>query len=790
MADPGGEEEERGGDHRMGEKEEKAEEGGRGRGDYGEEAWQGRYDSNQDVAIACLLTLTFLTLYLSTLYPHVPGGDSGELIASAFQLGVGHPPGYPLFMVYEKIFSSLLHFGNVAWRMNVGMAVVGASSAGMLYMTAVHAWDSRPLAILASGLFALNPIVWNYSTHAEVFPLNNLLVCLLLYLTVRYMERREASVARWGAFVMGLGLTNQHTIIIYELPLMIGVILAGGGRILNPREIAVLSAMFLLGFSVYLYLPLATYSMPYVSWGDGTTWEGFKRHLLRVEYGSFRLSADEREPGRLREGVVFWMDNAFQQSPYGFPYFGVLGAAWEVLEFCRDRGSRKRKLRMLLLLTLTFYIIFFHSLANLPLYGRRDNVEIIKRFWMQTAIVEVLFMAAGFHRLLALAVPEVHRPALVVVHVGILLAFCRRHYERMDQSDNYIVSQFGKEVLALMPVSSLFLTMTDLVTNTLRYWQACHRHRLDVLVADQNLMSAEWFVKGQAKNYPGVAFPANIYWPSRPDGFNMREMVDVNFGKFRIFTFAGAKESSHEQAGYKLVPFGYAEEFVRPMNPDSLSPWQCNESMWAETVPSHLPPSPPYVNLSLTKYPEGTWEYKALEEYFIAVNRYGFFAFSLGSRFPRVAYYAAAYVYRQGARDLPRERCGCSLDQYSHFYRSLGSCYYQLITRGMGDVNEHKRLLGEAWGEYLRRIKEGFLGDPNQQELSKDVASYSAILDSPQFKHDPSATYTRVEVVGEEGRREEEREGREEEPAGVDQERMEDNEGLYFDDDDLPPGFH
>ena len=70
----------------------------------------------------------------------------------------------------------------------------------------------------------------------------------------------------------------------------------------------------------------------------------------------------------------------------------------------------------------------------------------------------------------------------------------------------------------------------------------------------------KWFVACQAKNYPGVAFPAKLYWPSRPDGFTMREMIDVNFGKFRIFTFAGVKEpqKSHEDAGYRMVPFGYA----------------------------------------------------------------------------------------------------------------------------------------------------------------------------------------------------------------------------------------
>jgi hypothetical protein len=40
-------------------------------------------------------------------------------------------------------------------------------------------------------------------------------------------------------------------------------------------------------------------------------------------------------------------------------------------------------------------------------------------------------------------------------------------------------------------------------------------------------------------------------------------MVDVNYGKFRIFTFAGSKDKSFEDAGYRLIPFGYACERER-----------------------------------------------------------------------------------------------------------------------------------------------------------------------------------------------------------------------------------
>lgn len=172
-----------------------------------------------DLVIAGGCSICSLAVYLLTLYPHVPGGDSGELIAAAYQLGVGHPPGYPLFMLVEKIFASALHVGPVAWRMNVGMAIVGSGAVGLIYLTAIKIFPggSRWEAILSAGLFALNPLVWQYSTHAEVFPLNNLLVSLLIYLSVRYFHTLSWSVAQWGAFVMGLGLTNQHTMIVFEV---------------------------------------------------------------------------------------------------------------------------------------------------------------------------------------------------------------------------------------------------------------------------------------------------------------------------------------------------------------------------------------------------------------------------------------------------------------------------------------------------------------------------------------------------------------------------------------------
>ena len=79
--------------------------------------------------------------------------------------------------------------------------------------------------------------------------------------------------------------------------MILAALLAGWGDI-GGKRLFPLAGYFTLGFSVYLYLPLATIHSPLVSWGDGTTVRGFMRHILRVEYGSFRLSADADEPGR------------------------------------------------------------------------------------------------------------------------------------------------------------------------------------------------------------------------------------------------------------------------------------------------------------------------------------------------------------------------------------------------------------------------------------------------------------------------------------------------------------
>ena len=70
--------------------------------------------------------LPFFLFYLFSLHPTVSAGDSGELITAAYTLGIAHPPGYPLWTILGKIFTIIIPFGNIAYRVNLMSAFIGA----------------------------------------------------------------------------------------------------------------------------------------------------------------------------------------------------------------------------------------------------------------------------------------------------------------------------------------------------------------------------------------------------------------------------------------------------------------------------------------------------------------------------------------------------------------------------------------------------------------------------------------------------------------------------------------
>ncbi|CAM9546150.1 unnamed protein product, partial [Scytosiphon promiscuus] len=213
---------------------------------------------------------------------------------------------------------------------------------------------------LASGcaalLMAFSPLIWQYSVTAEVFALNNFLLSLLCSLAVRFSLRRDLKTATGGAFVSGLALSNQHTSVLYVIPLAAWVLfqlvtsrcrqfctaqLEGQQHHQHPRrgicsETLVLAFGLLLGLLPYAFLPLgARYAPKPGSWGNVATWSGLLHHVRRGDYGSFRLysgntggSGDDNRTRDFFERLWSWVSDLSSVQGLGgvVPALGVVGA--------------------------------------------------------------------------------------------------------------------------------------------------------------------------------------------------------------------------------------------------------------------------------------------------------------------------------------------------------------------------------------------------------------------------------------------------------------------------------
>src|SRR6185295_14629637 len=70
--------------------------------------------------------------YWITLAPDLTLEDSGELAVASMYAGVPHPPGYPVWTLYSWVFTKLLPFSNIAWRVGVSSAFAAAMACGLI----------------------------------------------------------------------------------------------------------------------------------------------------------------------------------------------------------------------------------------------------------------------------------------------------------------------------------------------------------------------------------------------------------------------------------------------------------------------------------------------------------------------------------------------------------------------------------------------------------------------------------------------------------------------------------
>ncbi len=186
------------------------------------------------LTLAATFVLMWVGYYL-TLSPELTLQDSGELAVGSFYAGVPHPPGYPVWTIYTWLWTVLLPFGNIAWRVALGEATAGALACGLLGMLVSRGssllmegvrelkdmtgkWENAICLAcgVASGLFlGFNGFTWSQAVIVEVYLFSVLsfmvvLLCLLRWIYAPHQMR----YAYWALFMFGVCFTNHQSLIV------------------------------------------------------------------------------------------------------------------------------------------------------------------------------------------------------------------------------------------------------------------------------------------------------------------------------------------------------------------------------------------------------------------------------------------------------------------------------------------------------------------------------------------------------------------------------------------------
>uniref|UniRef100_A0A8C6IZU3 Uncharacterized protein n=1 Tax=Melopsittacus undulatus TaxID=13146 RepID=A0A8C6IZU3_MELUD len=541
-----------------------------------------------------------------------------------YELGVAHPPGYPLFTLLAKLAMGLLPVGSSAFQVNLLCSLLGAAAASLLFYTVFRLSGSYAGGILAAGVFSFSRLTWQWSITAEVFSLNNLFVGLLMALTAHFEEastaRERSKISKFGAFCCGLSLCNQHTIVLYIACIVPWVL----SQLFRKMELSLghllkLGLCFLAGLLPYLYLPVSSYlNQARWTWGDQTTFQGFLTHFLREEYGTFNL---------VNKG--HFLNYSFQlaqmKSELSLPILALALVA--CVNTALPTKQQKSPVIWLFAGMLCLYSLFFSWRANLditkPLF-----LGVVERFWMQSNAVVAVLAGLGLATLASVGSTMVENSRVLpwlewLSALTLVTSQVWANYSTCDQSNNYVVDKFARNVLSSMPTGAVILLRGDLPGNALRYMHYCEGMRPDTILVDQEMMTYEWYLPKLAKHLPGIYFPGNRWNPVEgvlPDGtlaFNLHRFLQVNKHK-EVFVCIGLHEGdSTWRRSYSLWPWGTCEKLV-PSNivfdPAEWIHLTRNLYNWTEDYGRYKPSS---------------WEAVANEEMWQARMKTAFFIFEL-----------------------------------------------------------------------------------------------------------------------------------------------------------------
>ena len=449
----------------------------------------GVHPKNNLLAAGAVGGATF-AVYLATLAPTIALNDAGRFQISAPVLGTGHPTGYPTFILLGKLFT-YLPFGDAAYRMNLMAATFGALAAALLFLVAREAGSRSIPAAGAALILAFSSTFWSQANVAEVYTMHAAFLLGLAYLLLRWRETRRGAYVLLAALLYGVSLGNNAGMVLL-VPAYLILFLARRHRNLSPGLVAGSVGLFLLGLSVYAYIPIRGFAGAWHNYGDAVNnWSDVWTLISGARFQGLMGAS----PPELLIGTGKFLVGLFDQAVQ--PLGALLGL---LLLVAGAYGAR-----VLWHKNAVVGGAFIAGLICTLLYALGYRIPDIAVYYIPVYVFLALFVAVGASRLadsrgslLISALPLLFAALLLVVNYG-----------DQDRSDYHAERERAEEILNELPEDSVLYGKVQVLPVT--YLNVVEEKRRDVTL--------RWMDGGTQENHmrSDVESGRPVYIISDPD---------------------------------------------------------------------------------------------------------------------------------------------------------------------------------------------------------------------------------------------------------------------------------
>ncbi len=439
-----------------------------------------------DPLLGTVLFTCSLVVYSLTQTPSLSfkSPDGNELATVAYQLGLAHSTGYPLYTWLGKLFT-FLPLGDVAHRVSLMSAVLGAGGVALLFGVLLLLTDRRLPSFCAALFFAFSITLWSQTGISEVYAPNLFFVALTLLLLLLWARRErqelDAGSRRWVSrslflflgfsLVFGLSLGTHMSNLGFLPAFALFVLLTNWRVLIQPLKLLGGAAMFLVGCAQFLWLPYkaATLVDAPMARNAPSTLRGFYDYTL----GAFPQMKFAFPLWALPDRVVVYLDLLGQN-------FGVVGillglfGMWEML-FRRTRH---------------FYLLMTMYVVHLVFFTQYRVFD-LDVFFIPAHLVYAIFVGYGLFRLLeylysVLARVRVPRLAVSGVAAVLLLLWSGTqllgNWEVADYSGDVAINDFYYNVFEMLPEGSAIVGRGGVFGYDMFYFRYVYGVRPDVLM--------------------------------------------------------------------------------------------------------------------------------------------------------------------------------------------------------------------------------------------------------------------------------------------------------------------